>query len=329
MTDEPSSVFPDPRGERRADERHHRPRTTEEIINHAHHEVDLYTWGLNEDKRDLCYLCAPGGYVLRRGASTYVHENQRNPDTHMRNKRWAVVQWFKLQGLPVPHWPEAYRESRDGHLWCHICRLPAGYYGQEDGEDHDALHDRMIQIVMRPSRLEPQSKPKRRTLAPGGNHFLDSILKAREQPSEDQTPTRAPTSRPDPMSRFIPDRHQPGHMRQPTGMEQYIREGRANRGRFVYLNEGELRDLKEVWPEAADAPGQHIPDHIMYTPIPPRDFLPNGQPLDVPKTVACGILAACSNIPESNERYAIRCANTQECQCECHGEPITEDLRSS
>lgn len=194
-----SNVFPDPDGAKRPENRH-RPRSVEEWINHAIMDIDdNVTWETREGAF-YCHLCAPGGYRLKDGASPYMHETQRNPDTHKRNRIWAVIQWFKVRTEPptsIPRWPDCYRETREGLLWCHICRTVRGSYGQQDGEAHDLWHDSQERIIMRPNRLLRKEGTKR-SIGQRKRHVIDEILASRrddygeDQVIVDKTPVQQP-----------------------------------------------------------------------------------------------------------------------------------------
>lgn len=210
MPDEIHSVFPDPAG--RPTEPHApgsagpAPRSVEQWINHAYDDIDKHSLWDIRDGSIYCLICLPGGYRLKRNADPNTHATQRNPDKHVRNLRWAVVQWFRAHDMPLPSWPDAYRRSiRDGQLlFCHICRLTVGIYGEEDGLTHDATHLTMRQEPMRPNRLIEPTVAQRRAIKPHKQNALDAFLTAQREGAE--------------VTRQTPDYDEPGNWNRPGGL---------------------------------------------------------------------------------------------------------------
>lgn len=179
MSDE--TRFPDPRGEDRSP----KPTTAKQWIDHAINDLkENFIWEIVEGSL-VCHICTPGGYKLRQGASMDWHANQRNPPTHSHNLIWATIQWFKAHNMPVPTWPDCYRASHDGFLFCHICRESVDVYDEDHGRRHDQYHVTLEQRIMRPNRIKagpgraniraasapaPQQPQQRR------RHILDDLM---------------------------------------------------------------------------------------------------------------------------------------------------------
>lgn len=155
--------------------------TPEEIINYAIRDIKYnVVWDLIGGQY-YCHICAPGGYRIKAGADPEMHENQRNPDTHQHNLRWATIQWFLTQGIPLPRWPDAYRVHHRNQMWCHICRRAVGMWDAEAGAEHDALHTAMRQRIMGPRSRVRATEPTSYAHIPSrgrrrDNHFLDATL---------------------------------------------------------------------------------------------------------------------------------------------------------